>query len=71
MSPTYVELPNGKQVIVCSICNGTGVCDHCHGKGTWTHGFPPRKEDCSYCNSPTSKYGVGSCQGCGGKGYWG
>lgn len=49
---------SGTNWVKCGMCKGKGICDFCHGDGT----FPDDKTTCKYC------HGSGVCHQCDGSG---
>ena len=60
-SPEIVKITTTQEKIDCSVCNKSGKCNTCHGKGVNYHGS--RWNKCGACD------GTGNCGTCGGKGW--
>ena len=61
--PEYFSLPDGTRVIKCQPCEGSGVCDRCHGKGKEKNGLFS-SQTCELCR------GTGECRACDGEGWF-
>lgn len=49
---------------ICSVCNGSGDCRVCHGRGKWRGMIPGEPDDPVDCNECK---GSGKCANCSGK----
>jgi len=58
------SLKSSSDRYTCGMCNGTGKCKHCGGKGVRWNKYSDTWDACPYCNGAN-----GICKWCNGKGY--